>query len=128
MNKSSLVIINNEKIFKEDDNFFCDNLDLKILPEGLNNYHQVHYIVRDSNKKGYQKINLQEVKTASNIFRYIYLVLKTFKITNANYLLISVSPYTFFAFLILFIFRKKIFVYLMSDGYEEYRYIFSKYE
>ena len=31
-----LVIINNEKIFKEDDAFYCDNLDLKILPEGLN--------------------------------------------------------------------------------------------
>ena len=49
---NSLVIINNEKIFKENNGFFCDNLDLKVLPEGLNNYHHVHYIVRDSNKKG----------------------------------------------------------------------------
>ena len=28
-----LIIINNEKIFIENDNFYCDNLDLKILPE-----------------------------------------------------------------------------------------------
>ena len=28
-----LIIINNEKIFIENDNFYCDNLDLKILHE-----------------------------------------------------------------------------------------------
>ena len=126
MNKNPLVIINNEKIFKEDNNFFCDNLDLKVLPEGLNNYHQVYYIVRDSKKRGHQKINLKEVKIASNIFKYTYLILKTFKMPNVNYLLISVSPFTFIAFLILFIFKKKMFVYLMSDGYEEYRYILGR--
>jgi len=41
MNKNPLVIINNEKIFKENSGFFCDNFDLKVLPEGLNSYHQV---------------------------------------------------------------------------------------
>ena len=54
-----LIIINNEKIFIENDNFYCDNLDLKILPEELNNYHQVQYIVRSSNKK----------KTSKNKFK-----------------------------------------------------------
>ena len=51
----NLIIINNEKIFKENDTFYCDNLDLKVLPEGLNQYHRVQYIVRSSgkNKKGY---------------------------------------------------------------------------
>ena len=63
-----LVIINNEKFFKENDNFYCDNLDLKILPEGLNDYYQVQYIVRSSKKKKDQKINLKDVKTAPNIF------------------------------------------------------------
>ena len=37
-----LVIINNEKIFKDNDSYYCDNLDLKVLPEGLNNYNKVH--------------------------------------------------------------------------------------
>ena len=57
MSYKDLVIINNEKIFKENDTFYCDNLDLKVLPEGLNQYHRVQYIVRSSskNKKGYQK-------------------------------------------------------------------------
>ena len=126
MNRNPLVIINNEKIFKEKNNFFCENLNLKVLPEGLNSYHKVHYIARDSKKKGYHEINLKEVKVASNIFKYIYFILKTFKIPNVNYLLISVTPYTFFAFLILFIFKKKMFVYLMSNGYEEYRYILGR--
>mgnify|MGYP001439127250 CR=1 FL=1 len=43
-----LIIINNEKIFTENDNFYCDNLDLKILPEELNNYHHVKYIVNSN--------------------------------------------------------------------------------
>ena len=46
-----LVIINNEKCFKENDNFYCDNLDLKILPEGLNEYHQVQYIEKFKKKE-----------------------------------------------------------------------------
>ena len=76
MNKKSLVIISNENVFKEDNDFYCDNLDLKVLPEGLNSYYQVHYIVRSSNKKGNQKVNIKEVKVAPNIFKFIYLFLK----------------------------------------------------
>ena len=123
MNKNPLIIINNEKIFREGDNYYCDNLDLKILPEELSNYHQLRYIVRSSNKKGNQKLNLKDIKVASNIFKFIYFVFKTISIPNVSYLLISVTPYTFFSFLILFIFRKKIFVYLMSSGHEEYKHI-----
>jgi len=68
MSNKNLIIISNEKIFREGSNFYCDNLDLKILPEGLNEYHEVQYIVRSSNKKGGQKINLENIKVASNIF------------------------------------------------------------
>ena len=118
-----LVIINNEKFFKENDNFYCDNLDLKILPEGLNDYHQVQYIARSSKKKKDQKINLKDVKVASNILKFVYFVFKTFKIPNVTYLLVCITPYTFFSFLILFLFRKRIFVYLFSSGHEEYKHI-----
>ena len=62
MQNKDLIIINNEKIFKERDCFYCDNLDLKILPEELNNHYQVQYIVRNSKKKGNQKINLKNIK------------------------------------------------------------------
>ena len=118
-----LIIINNEKVFKENKNFYCDNLDLKILPEELNNFYKVQYIVRSSDKKKDQKINLDNVKPSSNIIKFIYFVYKTFKVPNASYLLISITPFTFFSFLLLFLFRKKIFIYLFSSGHEEYKYI-----
>ena len=120
----NLVIINNEKIFKENNNFYCDNLDLKIIPEGLNEYHEVQYIVRNSNKKGGQKVNLKNIKVASNIVKFIYFIFKTLKIPNVSYLLVCITPYTFLSFLILFLFRtKRIFVYLFSSGHDEYKYI-----
>ena len=100
-----LIIINNEKVFNENGDFFCDNLDLKILPEGLNDYYRVQYIVRSSSTKKDQKINLNNIKTGSNILKFIYNVYKTLKIPNTSYLLISITPYTFFSFLLLFLFR-----------------------
>tara|TARA_B110000014_G_C20093124_1_gene572565 strand:+ start:713 stop:1744 length:1032 start_codon:yes stop_codon:yes gene_type:complete len=121
-----LIIINNEKIFIENNNFYCDNLDLKILPEGLNNYHQVQYIVRSSIKKKDQKIDLKNIKPSSNILKFIFSIYKTFKISDATYLLVCITPYTFFSFLLLFLFRKRTFVYLFSSGHEEYKHILGK--
>ena len=124
MSYNNLVIINNEKVFRENNNFYCENLDLKIIPEELNEYYKVQYIVRSSNKKGKQNIKLSDIKTASNIFQFIYFVFKTFKIPNTSYLLVCITPYTFLSFLILFLFKKKrIFVYLFSSGHEEYKHI-----
>ena len=124
MSYNNLVIVNNEKVFKENNSFYCDNLDLKIIPEELNEYYKVQYIVRSSNKKGKQNIKLSDIKTASNIFQFIYFVFKTFKIPNTSYLLVCITPYTFLSFLILFLFRKKrVFVYLFSSGHEEYKHV-----
>ena len=124
MSYNNLVIINNEKVFRENNSFYCDNLDLKIIPEELNEYYKVQYIVRSSNKKGKQNIKLSDIKTASNIFQFIYFVFKTFKIPNTSYLLVCITPYTFLSFLILFLFRKKrVFVYLFSSGHEEYKHV-----
>ena len=41
MSDNLLVVINNDKIFKDNNQFFSNNYNLKILPEGLNNYHKV---------------------------------------------------------------------------------------
>ena len=125
MNKENLVIINNEKVFAEDDSFHCDNLDLKIVPEELNKHFNVQYIVRRSKKKGGQKINLSNIKIASNIFSFIVFIYKTLK-TQSKYLIISITPYTFLACIFLFIFRRKVFLYLWSDGHEEWEHILGK--
>ena len=110
MSDNLLIVINNDKIFKDNNEFFSNNYNLKILPEGLNNYHKVEYIARESNKKGNQKINLQNIKTASNIIKFIYLIFSTFKNKNSKYFITSINPYTFISFLFLFLFRKKVFL------------------
>ena len=40
MSDNLLVVINNDKIFQDNNEFFSNNYNLKILPEGLNNYHK----------------------------------------------------------------------------------------
>jgi len=123
MSNNLLVVINNEKVFEDNNEFYCSNYNLKILPEGLNNYHKVKYIVRKSSKKGKHKINLQNIKIASNIIEFIYFVFATFKAKNSKYLIISITPYTFISFLFLFLFRKRVFLYLISSGHEEWKFI-----
>ena len=125
MEKKELVILNNEKVFNDNGDFYCDNLDLKVLPEGLNEYFNVKYLVRKSKKKGGQIINLTNVYSASNILSFISNLLKTFK-TNSKYLIISITPYTFIAYLFLLIFRKKVYLYLWSDGHEEWEHLIGK--
>ena len=118
-----LVIINKEKIFEKDNNFYCDNVDLKSIPEGLSKNFKTSVIAKKSNIKRFHKINLENIEITSNIFTFLFSIFKTFKNKEINYLLISITPHTFFAYLLLFIFKKKIFVYLRSDGYEEYKAI-----
>ena len=118
-----LVILNNEKISKSGNRFYCDNIDMKSIPEGLSKNFKVFVNARKSNIKRSHQINLENIKIASNISTFLFSIFKTFKDKEINYLLISITPYTFFAYLLLFIFRKKIFVYLRSNGYEEYKYI-----
>ena len=119
----NLVILNNEKVSKENNVFYSRNYNFKILPEGLNKYFKVEYIVRKSSTKEHHKLNLQNIKIASNIFQFIYFVISTFKNKNTKYFIITISPYTFISFLFLFLFRKKVFVYLISSGYEEWKFI-----
>ena len=126
MSYKNLVIINNEKIFRQNDSFYCDNVNLKVLPEELNNYFKIQYIARRSTKKGQQKVNLKNIKITSNIFNLFYFIFKTFKEKNTKYLLVSITPFTFLAFIILFLFRKTPFIYLFSNGYEEYKYILGR--
>ena len=123
MSYKDLVILNNEKVFEKNGNFYCDNLDLKVLPEGLNEHHKVTYLVRKSKKEKLQKINIKNIKRGSNIFKFIYLVIKTFKIEKCDYLIVCITPYTFLAYLFLRLFKKKVFVYLFSSGHEEYKHI-----
>ena len=118
-----LIIISNEKVSTSKEKIYCNNIDMKSIPEGLSKNYEVLMISRKSNIKRFHQINIEKIKLASNIFTFLFSILKTLKYKEASYLIISITPYTFFSYLLLFIFRKKIFVYLRSNGYEEYKVI-----
>lgn len=121
--KNNLYLISNEKIFQNNGMFFCDNLDMKSTPEALNNFFDVKIIARKSKVSRSQKLYLKTIKTFSNIFSFILEVIKSTKQKNSEFILVSLTPYTFFAGLSLLIFGKKPFLYLRSNGYEEYKII-----
>ena len=48
MGKESLAIVSNEKNFINNQNYFCDNIDMKSIPEGLNKNFDIELFVRSS--------------------------------------------------------------------------------
>ena len=49
--KKKLFIFSNESIFFQEEKFYCDNIDLKSTPEGLNKKFEVNLFGRKSKKK-----------------------------------------------------------------------------
>ena len=118
-----LFIISNESIFNYEESFFCDNIDLKSTPEGLSKKFKVNIICRLSKKIRSHKINIENIKAYSNIFSYLSGVLISLKEQKSKYLIVSISPFTFMACILIKLFKKKPIVYLRSDGYGEYKAI-----
>ena len=118
-----LFIISNESIFNYEGSFFCDNIDLKSTPEGLSKKFQINIIGRLSKKIRSHKINIKNIKIYSNIFSYTYGVLISLKEKESKYLIISISPFTFIASILIKLLKKRPIIYLRSDGYGEYKVI-----
>ena len=119
-----LFIISNESIFNYEESFFCDNIDLKSTPEGLNNKFEVNLIGRKSKKIRSHRINIKNIKIYKNILSYLIGIFGSLKEINSRYLIISISPFTFAACVLIKLFKKKPIIYLRSDGYGEYKAIF----
>ena len=124
--KKKLFIFSNESIFVEDNKFYCDNLDLKSTPEGLNKKFEVNLLGRKSIKKRSHEIKIKRIKVFSNIFTYLSEVKSASKNLDSKFLIISISPYTFLISIFLKILGQKPIVYLRSDGYGEYKAILGK--
>ena len=118
-----LFIISNESIFKSENKYFCDNLDMKSTPEGLSSYFEVNIVARKSKRSRSHEIVVKNINSAGSIFSFLKEIIKTSKIENSKYLIISISPYTFFACIFLKLLKKNPIVYLRSDGYGEYKAI-----
>ena len=119
---NSLIIISNEKFYIDQNACYCDNIDMKSTPEELSNIYDVLLIARKLNIKRAFEVDKSRFNLSlnTNIISYLLSIFKTFKL-KTKYLVFSITPYTFLATLFLSIFRKKVFVYLRSDGYDEYQ-------
>ena len=121
-----LFIISNESISLQGGKFYCDNIDLKSTPEGLNKKFEVNLFARKSNKKRAHEIRIKKIKIFNNIFSYISSLITALKDEEAKYLIISISPYTFVISLLIRLSGRKPIIYLRSDGYGEYKAILGK--
>ena len=74
--KKQLILISNEKFSKDNDDFFCDNIFMKHIPEDLSEKFNIYMISRSSRIHRSHKVNLQQIKLGSNIFSYLMNVLK----------------------------------------------------
>jgi len=124
--KKNLVIINNEKCIKKEGSFFCENIEISSITELLIKKFNIKLILRKSVVNPVYKINSGNVIANSNIFLFVKNTIKSAIRGNSIYLIISVTPYTFLSFLFLLLFKKKIFLYLRSDGKKEISVIFGK--
>lgn len=123
----NLFIIGNEKIWFKKNNYYSANLDFKSITEGLSKYFITNLLARSSFRQETFKIEHNSIKIASNIFSYVFNIILSFNNIRKNrYLIISISPYTFIAFLILFFFSNNIYLYLRSNGFKEYEKILGK--
>jgi glycosyltransferase involved in cell wall biosynthesis len=118
-----LFIISNESFYNHEGDFFCDNLDMKSTPEGLDKKFEVNIIARKSKQIRTHNVNLQNIIICRNILSFLFNIIKSFKEKNSKYLIFSISPYTTLAAIIIKLFGKNSFVFLRSDGYGEYKAI-----
>ena len=118
-----LFIITNERIYEDKNKYYCDNIDIKSTPEGLDKSFDINLIARKSKTERSFNIDLKDIKVFNSIFAFILAVIKSTQIKNTKYLIISISPYTFFATIFLKLFGKSPIIYLRSDGYSEYKTI-----
>ncbi len=122
----NLIIINNEKCTKINGEIFCENIEIKSLSQMFRNDLKVNFILRESKIEPIHKIQSKNVSLSSNIFLFLRSVLRSIFKNKSDYLIVSVTPYTFLSFIILFLFRRKIFLYLRSDVKKETTQILGK--
>ena len=65
---NKLVIINNEKVFSEKNLFYCDNIEMKSLPEGLGKNFDISMILRKSKIQRSHQIKVDDIDVSTNIF------------------------------------------------------------
>ena len=116
-------LITNESLNFKNENYFCNNKEIKTLTEGLSTYCFTQLFGRTSKKIKAHKILYKKINLKKNIFSFLILIYKEFKKEKCTYLVVSLSPYTFLSIILFKIFKKKYIILLRSDGFKEYKKI-----
>ncbi len=117
---SEIFIVSNDRFYLEKKNFFNSNKNTFTIINCFKKFKNVYLIARKSKKKLKFKKKFSNIK----IISIISLFKKKFEVKNTKILIISLSPYNFLISCLLLILggnKKNIFLFLRSDGYEEYR-------
>ena len=116
-----LNIIMNESVYKNQNYFYSENIDCKSIVEGLKDRFDIQLFARETKVQKKNRLFFFNVRLTNNIFIFIFNIVCSLKHrNNSAYLIISITPYTFLSYLILFFFTKNIYLYLRSDGFKEY--------
>ena len=108
-----LNIITNERIYNDQYSFYSENVDCKSIVEGLKEKFDTKLFARNTIFKKNNKLKFDSIFLSNNIFIYLFRIFLSLKNKKDSiYLIISITPYTFCAYLILFFFSKNIFLYL----------------
>jgi hypothetical protein len=121
--KKKLVIINNEKCVKLSNSYFCQNIEISSLSYSLLKDFDLYLVLRKENIKPIHKIFVNSKRIYLGFLSFIFFYVKNFNKKNITYLIIAITPFTFFIYLFICIQRSKIYLYLRSDGSKEFRYI-----
>lgn len=125
----NLYIIVNERISSKKNFFFCENKDIQSIVNFLSCKYNVFLISRSSScvkpfklEKIYKVFNLNLMKI---LFFFLFLISK--KNSQKKILIISITPFNFIIFILFKFFSScKFYLYLRSNGYEEYNSILGK--
>ena len=124
-----LYVVVNEKIFYEDNIYFCENKDIQSIIDYLSKKFKLFLISRSS--KFVQPFKLKSVYRNSifqikKIIKFLFFFFNLQK-NNKKLLIISITPFNFIIFLFFkFFFNCKFYLYLRSNGHEEYQNILGK--
>ena len=123
MSKNNLIIITNEKISNRNESYYCDNIDIKTTAQKLQSFYEVTLVGRKSKIDRAHKLMLNDILILNNFFSFL-LNFKNLKINSGTkFLVISLTPFSFFITVILRLINKKVFLYFRSDGFKEYEKI-----
>jgi glycosyltransferase involved in cell wall biosynthesis len=122
----NFYIVVNEKIFRKNKIFYCENKDIQSIANYFGSKYNLFLISRYSNyKKPFKLIKIYNVLNF-NFLKIINLLIFFINLTKEKkkILIISITPFNFIIFFLLKnFFNCNFYLYLRSNGHEEYKNI-----